>query len=361
MIKVIHCVDLNKFGGIKSLVLQMVVHQARENIKPAILLTKKLSKNFLTTIPADIKIYDPELLSGYDFSIKKFINILKIFSEFDIIHMHGFGILISLAAIFSKKKIVFTEHGTFQKANQFSSVKNFIKKRIFGYFFLNNFTDNVVFVSNWLKDNVALKTKTQCVIHNGILINKKKLLHSQNDLPYKILTVARLVKKKRLDRIFKAMNIINDPSKFFLLIVGDGPYRKNYEEMAELYLPKKNYKFFGYIENVDHFYKESSIFILSTENESFGLVVLEAIINGVIVLMFENSGGALEIIKDVDRRLIAKDEFDMAEKIKFWTNNKEERADILKLLYLRVQEEFNIDKMNLSYFEIYKQLHKNTK
>jgi glycosyltransferase involved in cell wall biosynthesis len=104
------------------------------------------------------------------------------------------------------------------------------------------------------------------------------------------ITLSRLVPYKRVDLIIKAFNELNLP----LLVVGDGPERKNLERLAH-----KNITFLGHLsENQlnDHM-KKARAFVFSAE-EDFGIVNVEAQACGVPVIAL-GRGGALEtVIKD---------------------------------------------------------------
>ncbi len=357
MIRIIHCVDFNKFGGIQTIVLQLVNYQATEkDIQPAIMFSKRLTDEKSKTIPDNIKKFESGLVSGYDWSISKFIKIRKIFSEYDIIHLHGFGVLIALAAVSSGKKIVYTEHGTFQKANQFNSLKNFIKKRMLGYFFLKNYADIVVFVSRWLKENVSLKSRRQCVIHNGIKCSAISSISNDIIDKFVILGVGRLVKKKRFDRLIKAIQKLNNDNRYFLEIIGDGPEKKSLQNLAEELLPQNRFIFHGFKPNVQDYYRKASALILTTKYEPFGLVILEAIINNTLVIVFKDCGGALEILGEYGSDLMASDENDLAAKIKYWCENFKERQIIVNKLKKRVIEKFNISIMSEEYLKVYNKI-----
>ena len=115
--------------------------------------------------------------------------------------------------------------------------------------------------------------------------------------PY-ILTVSRLVKRKGIDDLLRAMATI----KKSIVIVGDGPERNNLEQLAqELSIDAK---FLGAIsdEDVHALYSRAQLFALTPKElpgdyEGFGIVYNEAAYFGLPVIG-TNTGGVPEAVQD---------------------------------------------------------------
>lgn len=118
--------------------------------------------------------------------------------------------------------------------------------------------------------------------HKRILL--VALLNSIKGVPYLLSALATLSKKR------------ND---FVLDIVGDGPYRKDYERYAyELGIDDK-VRFHGLKnkEQVAQFMRESDFFVLPSESETFGIVLIEAFASGIPAIATDR-GGPNEIVND---------------------------------------------------------------
>ncbi|MCE9643614.1 MAG: glycosyltransferase family 4 protein [Candidatus Andersenbacteria bacterium] len=115
--------------------------------------------------------------------------------------------------------------------------------------------------------------------------------------PY-ILTVSRLVKRKGIDDLLRAMAII----KKSIVVVGDGPERSNLEQLAQKL--DIDAKFLGAIsdEDVHALYSRAQLFALTPKElpgdyEGFGIVYNEAAYFGLPVIG-TNTGGVPEAVQD---------------------------------------------------------------
>lgn len=102
----------------------------------------------------------------------------------------------------------------------------------------------------------------------------------------KFLYVGRLSIEKNLKSL---ITVFNDCPEWILEIVGFGPQEEQLKLMA-----KKNVIFRGAVKNTDllEFYQKSDVFVLPSDREPWGLVVEEAINNGVPVALSSRVGAA---------------------------------------------------------------------
>lgn len=132
----------------------------------------------------------------------------------------------------------------------------------------------------------------------------------------KILTCAKLIERKNIDKIIKACK---DLYNFELTVIGDGKLKKQLEKLD------KKVIFTGWLKP-EYVYKkmqESDIFILPSVNETFGMVYLEAMAQGCITICTKNDGIA-GIIKDGENGFLV-----------------EPKTDEIKNLLIKIQ---NLDK-----------------
>ena len=112
--RVVHYIGSIGFGGIERLVYDLVSQQIkRDSIKTAIGIGnfKGEFKTQFESLGATLINFD--LSSGFDLNPSKIFRMYMNFKDFDVIHMHGFHLSIALAAILSRKNIIYTEHGNF--------------------------------------------------------------------------------------------------------------------------------------------------------------------------------------------------------------------------------------------------------
>lgn len=111
----------------------------------------------------------------------------------------------------------------------------------------------------------------------------------------RILThVSNFRKVKRVDHVIHIFKKVREiiPSK--LLLIGDGPERHSLEKLCrELHLCE-DIRFLGKQAAVEELLAVSDLFLMPSENESFGLAALEAMACGVPVIS-SNAGGLPEV------------------------------------------------------------------
>jgi len=101
-------------------------------------------------------------------------------------------------------------------------------------------------------------------------------------------------KVKRVDDVIKIFSKIRNVMAAKLLMVGDGPERFVAEELARELGVMEDIRFVGKQEQIEEILAVSDLFLLPSENESFGLAALEAMAAKCIVIS-SNAGGLPEI------------------------------------------------------------------
>lgn len=106
---------------------------------------------------------------------------------------------------------------------------------------------------------------------------------------YKFLYVGRLISVKNLELLIECFN----RSGLSLTIIGDGVQREALEKIA-----KSNIEFMGFINNneLSSIYQSHDIFILPSKSEPWGLVVEEALYNGLPVIASDKVGAYQDMV-----------------------------------------------------------------
>ena len=101
----------------------------------------------------------------------------------------------------------------------------------------------------------------------------------------RILVVTRMLPRKGVQYLLQALQTI-DSGDFRVDVVGDGPFLSDLQRMARPLGSKV--KFWGWIDNGSpdflRLYERASIFVLTSEVESFGMVLLEAMSAGLAII-----------------------------------------------------------------------------
>lgn len=129
---------------------------------------------------------------------------------------------------------------------------------------------------------------------NSVSTCQRSMLATGNE---KIIThVSNFRKVKRIDDVIMIFYNIQKEIHAKLVMVGQGPEREMAEELvAELGIEDK-VLFLGESNEIDKVLSFSDLFLLPSENESFGLAALEAMVNAVPVIS-TNTGGLPEVNK----------------------------------------------------------------
>ena len=225
-------------------------------------------------------------------------------------------------------KTYVTSHGSdmfeLYKKKKFiqSTIKKVLKK-----------ADVVLAVSNALKNEIVstkvenIENKTR-IHYNSVDIDKfkpsedkdyseklRRDLEINNNEPI-ILFVGNIIKLKNIDLIIEAKKELN--TKCNLVIVGTGNHLKNLKEKVNNYTKEgliENVYFTGPRNDVNKIIPSSDLLILPSFNESFGIVLIEALACGKPVIG-SNVGGISEIInEDVGLLIDPYDKQDLAKAI----------------------------------------------
>lgn len=153
-----------------------------------------------------------------------------------------------------------------------SAKEGFIK--IFG----DNFPKMHVKYNPVIAPDVIRKSKEE--ISDIVKPTDKKLL----------VTSGRLVSQKGFDNLLEACNKLNrDGLNYELWILGEGWERAKLQELIEKY-KLNNVKLLGYKENPHKYIKEGDLFVCSSRNEGFSLVIAEAMMLGLPIISTNCSG-----------------------------------------------------------------------
>lgn len=161
--------------------------------------------------------------------------------------------------------------------------------------------DYLIPVSKELTDfyKKRLTKKTKC-FHISLSLDEipKELSNLQSK---SLISIGRLSKEKGYEALIDVFKLVNLKHKDWTLnILGDGLEKKNIEQKIKNYKLEENIKLHGFKSKpeVNKLLKKSSIYIMTSISESFGLALLEAMSYGIPCLAFDSAKGPLEIIKD---------------------------------------------------------------
>ena len=260
----------------------------------------------------------------------------RFFGKYDLIHLHNSFAAFTLFFLKPKYKVVITTHGSFIVREKW---KNYAWFWTYNTNKLVKKADEVCCVSQdekrKFKSNLNLDVT---YIPNGIIpIEEKTLPEVEFKEPYIFFSAGRIIPSKGLHDLIKALHIINYKGK--VLVTGDmkqmTSYSKEIEEMIGdldiqfLGLIKEKAKLLAYMHN-------AQFLVFPSHIEAMSMVLLEAVSVSCPVVCSDIIENKDIINEDEVLFFKTKDEKDLAEKIAFALENKEE----IKQRSIKAKERF---------------------
>ncbi|WP_410498583.1 glycosyltransferase [Chitinibacter sp. S2-10] len=264
------------------------------------------------------------------------INLIRI-QQYDVIisSSANAGLYCRLARIFYTFRCIYVSHG-------WSCLyKNKWLRPIFVFmeYVLAHMSDLIICVSQADYDKAIEKIRIAParlqLIRNAVFAMPPRGMKLPTE-PLQLLFVGRLASPKRIDLLMAAIR--NDP-RFHLTVVGAGPLRTHFHEMA-------NVRFLGAIASFDRFC-DYDAFILASESEGLPMSAIEAASAGLPVLL-SNVGGCFECVTD-QKLLFNNNELSILASLDYLYLN----YNFLLSIAIERREEWDLIKMKCNYLDAY--------
>ena len=133
------------------------------------------------------------------------------------------------------------------------------------------------------------------VIPNILTIMPKKVTDYSSK---RIIAAGRYVHQKGFDLLLEAWHLINKDANDWHLYIFGNENRKPYQRIVDKYGMNDNTHLMGATKDISEEFSKSSIFVLSSRFEGFGLVLAEAMSCGLPCVSFDCPYGPRDIITD---------------------------------------------------------------
>ena len=289
------------------------------------------------------------------FKLAKYIDA----NDIDIIHFHWTRDIITavLAKLLSKKKpkIVQSRHMTMTRF-----------KDDFYHRWIYNSIDMIHSVTLKLKgelekfipsdirpkiEMVYLGTKVPSIDKDKVQILFEK--HKFEDA-FVVGIVGRIEEEKGQYKLIEVLGKLRDLN-IKLCIVGSAmreEYLQGLKNRVVALGVGERVVFTGFTKDVNEYLQLFDVNVLATNNETFGLVVIETMVNKTAMLA-TNKGGPLEIIDDgVDGLLFDGSIDDLQEKIKLLYENNVLKDSLAQVGYKKVREKFDVAKQLMELYNV---------
>lgn len=239
-----------------------------------------------------------------------------------------FGHILSLPYRFVIESHVFISDIR-QEIRQNNFITKYFAKRLdIAHFRMVDTAHCLVSLTEHDKENWKKYTNLPIVVIPNIVTNYPTSIISYNTRPNRILCVGRLTKQKGYDYLIQAWaRISNKYPTWSIDIFGHGELEATLNQMITEYKLSNSVRINKPTDNIYNEYENSSIFILSSRFEGFGLVLIEAMSCGVPCISFDCPHGPSDIITHgEDGFLVPLGDIEkMAESIEWMITHNEER------------------------------------
>ncbi len=174
----------------------------------------------------------------------------------------------------------------------------------------------------------------------------------------RIISVGRLSLPKNYASLIRAYRIVADKHPDWTLVIyGEGEEKVALQTLIEELKLEKHVFLKGYTNNVQNAMSQSSIFVLSSIFEGFGLVIVEAMSCGLPVVSFDCPCGPKDIITEGEDGYLVpiNNEEVLAEKISLLIEDEELRKDMGKAAIMRA-EQYNVNNITTMWMNLFNTL-----
>jgi glycosyltransferase involved in cell wall biosynthesis len=304
--------------------------------------------------------------------LKSYFEIKKLIKRgnYDIVHIHSSkaGVLGRIAAKkCGVKKVIYTYHG-FWGIEQYKGFKKRIL--ILAERIAAKYSDHLVFLCNREKQKAEKykigKPHQYVIIPNAILPIKnvqKGKLRKELNIPANIKiigNVARLDKPKNPMRFLEIAERILEERKdiIFVWIGGNIVEGESYAEQIKKYIDespilKDKVKILGFRKDAIELMADFDVFLLTSDEESFGIAIVEAMWLGKVVVSTK-CGGPEDIIEDkINGFLVDFDHNKTAQTLLFILDNLEQISKTIGPKAVERAKEFEYNNFLKKYIELY--------
>ncbi|MFT2011407.1 glycosyltransferase [Pontibacter sp. 13R65] len=353
-------------GGIQRMLINCAEYFSRNGHDVSIILMKNEGE-YLDTVDKNVKIIPFRSTK----KIKLFDSFKRILvkEEFDILFtasppLNIFAVICKLLVNIKTKIVISENNNTISLFRQNNKI-TISRLTFFGIPLFYRYADCIVAVSKGLSDNLSsiaqIPSRKIKTIYNPAYTNQlTQRMHEEVEHPWilnkevpVLINVARLANAKNQKLLIHAVARVLKSKKIKLIIVGEGPLREMLQgEINKLGL-QESIDLVGFQINPVAWVAKSDLFVLSSDFEGFGMVVVEALATGITVVTTKCDFGPAEIVNEGEYGYLASvgDEEDLANKILYALENPLEKEN-----QIRRAKDFHVDTIMHNYHELFSKL-----
>ncbi|MEP7103961.1 MAG: glycosyltransferase family 4 protein [Candidatus Dojkabacteria bacterium] len=296
-------------------------------------------------------------------------------TNYEIIHSSGIGFfwrefcLILKKLVSKQTKFIVTPHGPFMALGDKKGFRGFVRKlgNKLLRLYLNWLYDEVIAVNSkqfeWLESMYKFPRNKIKLIPNGIDENyiEKEIFEHKADDKVVITYMNRMEEYKGIQQVLKAIDKFqsknNETNSFEFLIMGrPGGYTKTLQNMVRDLNLEKYVRFMFSPTDVQRdtvFYKESQINILPSRWEATGIILLEAMAKGNIIITTEQNEAGNILIKEGENGFVYDyDDIDKLAEGLLWLIKSPELRERMRKDSLEKVKQFTWEKVVKDYVDL---------
>lgn len=296
-------------------------------------------------------------------------SVEKIIPQYDVIQVHEYDQIMSWMLYTKQKKPTVIYHGPY--FDEFAKGYN-LKCRLFDTLFLplRKYKEVMAVSKSTLATEFLHRKGFQNVTTVGVGLDidnfgsdiKFSMAEESVNLKKQILYVGKLEERRNLYFLVDVFSKLKEKdSEYKFVIIGNGEkeYKDRFLSSIKEDIKNGNIEYHEKLEQVElvKYYRNSSFFVLASQYEIFGMVLLEAMFFGTPVISSVN-GGSTTLIQNGYNGYVM-EEFDSDKWAKCILDSVE-NGDILKEMRLNakrtIDEEYTWDKLADKFIETYKKV-----
>lgn len=353
-ISIIHVITTIELGGAEKQLLALASQQRKMGATVEVIFLKDkpslLSEFSKSDVLVNTQYYELNFLNQIFLLWKRRVEKNSVFHA----HLPRAELLCALSL--AKNSFLVTRHNS---EAFFPGVQSVISKVISRFVLSRSFASISISraVSEYLtKSGEISQSSRNHVIYYGFPITtvKSQKRRLDNAKEFRIGSVSRLVKQKNLPFLLEVIRILSRVKKtnFQVSIAGEGPLLDELIALSAKLGTSSVVNWLGKVSNIDSFYDSLDLFVLTSDYEGFGLVMLEAMYSG-IPIVARRVSAIPEVLGTSHPGLVEEDSAEaFAQKVSLMLINKELREECLRYQEKELSK-FSMERVWVQHNQIY--------
>lgn len=285
--KILQVISSLETGGAQKLLSDLLPLIAEKH-EVTLLVNKDINNIFTQKIKnSNVRYICSNLPNLY--SLKNYFVLRKMIGQYDIIHVHLFPLIywVSIASIFKKTNLIYTEHSTSNKRRDkwyFRPIERWMYSRYKRIISISQQTQDAIMT--WLKADSNDKRFT--IVNNGIKLSAFHKHKESSNSKRNIIMVSRFVPSKDQITVIRALTML--PDNINVTFLGDGETMNRCKNEAERLGVRERIVFAGQQDDITTWFTKADIAIQSSNWEGFGLAAVEAMAVGLPTIASDVEG-----------------------------------------------------------------------